>query len=100
VFEKMVFGRLFGAKSGEVAGSWYKMHNEELHNLHSSPSIIIMMTSIRMRWSGNVARKVDNRNEYRILVGKPEGKRPLGRSRRNWDNIKMDFRMMGCDGMD
>jgi hypothetical protein len=75
------------------------MYTEELHNLYSSPSIIIMIKSRRMRWEGYVARMVAKRNAYRILVGKPDGKRPLGRSRRRWmDNIKMDLREI--DGME
>jgi hypothetical protein len=77
----------------EVTGGWRKLHNEKLHNLYSSPSIIRMMKSRRMRWAGHVARMGAKRNAYRILVGKPEGKRPLGRSRRRWvNNIKMDPR--------
>jgi hypothetical protein len=84
-----------------VTGGWRKLHNEELHSLYSSPSIIIMMKSRRMRWAGHVARMGAKRNVYRILVGKPEGKRPLGRPRRRWaDNIKMDLREIGWDGMD
>jgi hypothetical protein len=74
---------------------------EELHNLCSSPSIIIMIKSRRMRWAGHVARMGEKRNAYRILVGKPEGKRPLGRPRRRWAyNSKMDLREIGCGGMD
>jgi hypothetical protein len=76
-----------------VTGDWRKLHNEELHNLYSSPSIIRMIKSRRMRWSGHVARMGETRNAYRILVGNPEGKRPLGRPRRGWvDNIKIDLR--------
>jgi hypothetical protein len=77
------------------------MHNEELHNLHSSPNVIRMIKSRRMRWEGHVARMGKMRNAYRILVGKPEGKKPLGRPRRRWvENIKMDFRDIGWDGVD
>jgi hypothetical protein len=80
---------------------WRKLHNEELHRLYSSPSIIRMIKSRRMRWSGHVARMGEKRNAYRILVGKPEGKRSLGRSRRRWvDNINMDLREIGWDGVD
>jgi hypothetical protein len=87
-------------KRGEVTGYWRKLHNEELHNLYSSPSIIRMMKSRRMKWAGHVARMGEKRNAYRILVGIPEGKRPLGRLRRRWvDNIKMDLRDIGWDGM-
>jgi hypothetical protein len=83
-----------------VKGGWRKLHNEELHNLYSSPSIIRMMKSRRMRWAGHVARMGEKRNAYRILVGMPEGKRPLGRPRRRWvDNIKMDLREIGGDVM-
>jgi hypothetical protein len=76
----------------EVTGGWRTLHNEELHNIYSSPSIIRMIKSRRMRWAGHVARTGEKRNAYRILVGNPEGKRPLGRPRRRWvDNIKMDL---------
>jgi hypothetical protein len=71
---------------------WRKLHNEELHNFYSSASIIRIIKSRRMRWAGHVARMGGKRNVYRLLVGKPEGKRPLGRPRRSWiDNIKMDL---------
>jgi hypothetical protein len=84
-----------------VTGYWRRLHNEELHNLYSSPNIIRMIKSRRMRWAGHVARMGETRNAYRILVGKPEGKRPLGRPRRMWvDNIKMDLGEIGWDGMD
>jgi hypothetical protein len=73
-------------------GGWRKLHNKELHNLYSSPSIIRIIKSRRMRWAGQVARMREKRNMYRLLVGKPEGKRPLGRPRHRWmDNIKMDL---------
>jgi hypothetical protein len=76
-----------------VTGGWRKLHNEELHNLYSSPSIIRMIKSRRMRCAGHVARMGETRNAYRVLVRKPEGRRPLGRPRRRWvDNIKMDLR--------
>jgi hypothetical protein len=75
-----------------VTGGWRKLHNEELHNLYSSPSIIRIIKSRRMRWSWHAARMEEKRNAYGILVGKPEGKGPLGRPRRRWvDNIKMDL---------
>jgi hypothetical protein len=87
----MVFS-LFGPKRAEVTGGWRKLHNEELHNLYYSQSIIRIIKSRRMRWAGHVARIEVKKNVYRLLVGKPEGKRPLGRLRRRWiDNIKMDF---------
>jgi hypothetical protein len=85
----------------EVTGDWRKLHNEELHNVYSSPNIIRMIKSRRMRWAGHVARNGEKRYTYRILVGKPEGKRPLGRPRRRWvDNIKIDLRQIRWDGMD
>jgi hypothetical protein len=75
------------------------LHNEELHNLYSSPDIIRQIKSRRMRWAGHVARMGEGRNVYRVLVGKPEGKRPLGRPRRRWeDGIKMDLREIGWEG--
>jgi hypothetical protein len=84
-----------------VTGGWRKLHNEELHNLYCSPSVIRMIKSRRMRWVGHVARMGAKRNAYRILVGKPEGKRPLGRPRRRWeDNFKMNLRERGWGGME
>jgi hypothetical protein len=76
--------RIFGPKRDEVTGGWRKLHNEELNNLYSSPSIIRMIESRRMRSAGHVARLGERRNAYRILVGKPEGRRPLERPRRRW----------------
>jgi hypothetical protein len=91
VFQNRVLQRIFGPKRDEVTGGWRKLHNEELHNLYSSPSIIRMIKSRRMRWAGHVARIGAKMTAYRILVGKSEGKRPLGRPRRRWvNNIKMD----------
>jgi hypothetical protein len=84
--------RIFGPKRDGVTGGWRKLHNEELHNLYSSPSITRIIKSRRMRWAGHVARMGEERNVYRLLVGKPEGRIPLGRPRRRWiDNIKMDL---------
>jgi hypothetical protein len=80
VFENRVLRRIYGPKRDRVTGGWRKLHNEELHNLYSSPSIIRIIKSRRMRWAGHVARMGEKRNEYRLLVGKPEGKRPLGRT--------------------
>jgi hypothetical protein len=80
VFENRVLKRIFGPKRDEETGGWRKLHNEELHNSYSSPSIIKIIKSRRMRWSGHVARMGEKRNAYRILVGKREGKRPLGSS--------------------
>jgi hypothetical protein len=100
VFENRVLRKIFGTKRYEMTGDWKKLHNEELHNLYSSRSIIRMIKSRRMRWVGHVARMGEMRNAYRILVGKPEGKRPLGRPIRMWvDNIKMDLREIGRDGV-
>ena len=74
-----------------------KLHNAELHALYSSPNIIKSLKSRRLRWAGHVARMEQSRNAYRVIVGKPEGKRPLGRPRRRWeDNIRMHFREVGC----
>jgi hypothetical protein len=81
VFENRVLRRIFGHKRNEETGGWTKLHNEELHNLYSSPSIIRIIRSRKMRWAGHVARMGEKRNAYRILVGKP-GKRPLERRRR------------------
>jgi hypothetical protein len=92
VFENKLLRRIFEPKGDEVTGGWRKLHNEELRDLYSSPSIIRIMKSKKMRWAEHVARKGEKRNGYRLLVGKPEGKRPRGRPRRRWmDNIKMDL---------
>jgi hypothetical protein len=96
-----VLRRTFGLKRDEVMGKWRKLHNEELGDLYSSPSIIRIIKSRRMRWAGNVARMGKKRNAYRLLVGKPEAKRPLGRPRHRWvDNIRMDHREVGWGGLD
>ncbi|KAJ4435415.1 hypothetical protein ANN_18030 [Periplaneta americana] len=93
--------KIFGAKRDEVTGEWRKLHNTELHALYSSPDIIRNLKSRRLRWAGHVARMGESRNAYRVLVGRPEGKRPLGRPRRRWeDNIKMDLREVGYDDRD
>jgi hypothetical protein len=94
VFENRVVRRIFGSKRNEVTEGWRKLHNEELHNLYRSPStsIIRMIKPRRMRWEGHVTQIGKNRNACRTLVGKPEGKRPLGRQRRRCvDNIKVDI---------
>jgi hypothetical protein len=92
-----VLRRIFGPKRDEVRGEWRRLHNEELNDLYSSPNIIRVIKSRRMRWAGHVARMGDGRGAYRILVGRPEGRRPLGRSRLRWeDNIKTDLQEVGC----
>jgi hypothetical protein len=101
VFENRVLRRIFGPKTDKVTGFWRKLHNEDLHNLHSSPDIIRMIKSRRMIGAGHVARMGEKRNACRILLGKSEGKRPLGRPRRRWlDNIKMYPREIGWGGVD
>jgi hypothetical protein len=101
VFENRLLRRIFGPKRDGVTGGWRKLHNEELHNLYSSPSIIRIIKSRRMRWTGHVARMVEERNMYRLLVGKPKVKRPLGRPRRRWiDNIKMGLLEIGVTVVD
>jgi hypothetical protein len=93
VFENSVLMRIFGPKRDEVTGGRRKLHNEELHGLYSSPSIIRVIKARRMRWAGHVARMGEVRGARNILVGRPEGRRPLGRPRRRWEeNIKMDLR--------
>jgi hypothetical protein len=94
-------GRIFGPKRDEVTGEWRKLHNEELRDLYSSPSVIRIIKSRRMRWVGHVARIGEERNAYRLLLGKPEGKRPLGRTRcRSANNIRMDLGEVGWGDVD
>jgi hypothetical protein len=96
VFENRVLRRIFGPKRDEVTGEWRRLHNEELNYLYSSPNIIREFKSRRMRWAGHVARMGEGRGAYRILVGRLEGRRPLGRPRRRWeDNIKMYLQEVG-----
>jgi hypothetical protein len=96
-----VLRRIFGPQRDEETGGWRKLHNEELHNLYSSQNIIRIIKPRRMRWAGHVARVGEKMNAYGIFVGKLEGKKPLGRPRRRWvDNIKMDLREIGWDGVD
>jgi hypothetical protein len=84
VLKNRVLRTIFGSKRDEVRGEWRKLHNEELYNLYSSPDIIRQVMSRRMRWAGHVARMGEERKMYKVLVGKPEGKRSLGRPRRRW----------------
>ena len=98
MFEKRVLRRKFGPKRDEVTGDWRKLHNEELTDLFSSPNIVRVIKSRRMRWAGHVARKGERRGMYRVLVGKPERKRPLERPRRRWEeNVMMDLQEVGGD---
>ena len=92
VFENRVLRGIFGAKRDGVTGEWRKLYNEELNDLYCSPNIVRVIKWIRMRWAGNVARMGERRGVYRVLVGKPKGKRPLRSPGRRWeDNIKMDL---------
>jgi hypothetical protein len=101
VFEDRVLRMMFGPKREEVTGERRKLHNEELQDLHSSPSIIRIMKARRMRWTGHETRMGANRNAYRFLVGKLEGRRSLGRPRRRWlNNIKMDLVEVGWGDVD
>jgi len=95
VFENRVLRRVFGSKRDEVTGEWRKSHNEELRDLYSLPNMVQVVESRRMRWVGHVARIGEGRDVHRALVGKPEGKRPLGRPRLRWQDIKMDLREVG-----
>jgi hypothetical protein len=100
VFENRVLRRLFWPTRDEVTGEWRRLYNEELNDLYSSPNIIRVIKSRKMRWTGNVARMGEGRGAYRILVGRPEGRRPIGRPMRRWeDNIKMDFQEVGWYGV-
>jgi hypothetical protein len=103
VFENRVLRKMFEPKRDEVTGQWRKLHNEDLRDLYSSPSIIRIIKSRWMRWAGHVrvARMGEKRNAYRLLVAKPEGKRPLGRPRRRWmDNIRMVLGEVGWGDVD
>jgi hypothetical protein len=97
LFENRVLRRIFGPKR-EEDGSWRKLHNDELHSLYSSPNIVRLIKSWRMRRAGHVAHMGEGRGVYRVLVGRPEGKRPLGRPRCRWEDIiKMDLREIGIN---
>jgi hypothetical protein len=101
VFENRVLRRIFEPKRDEVTGEWRKLHNEELHIFYSSPNIIKQIKSRTMRWAGRVARMGVETNVYRVLIGKPGGKRPLGRLRRRWeDGIRMDLKEIGWGNVD
>jgi len=99
VFENRPLRKVFGPKREEVTGEWRKLGNEELRDLYTLPNIVRVVKSRRRRWTGHVARMGEGGGVHRILVGKPEGKRPLGRPRPSWkDNIKMDLREVGGGG--
>jgi hypothetical protein len=101
VFENRVLRRIFGPMRDEVTGEWRKLHSEELHNLYLSPDIIRQNNSRRMRWAGHVARMGEGINVYRVLVGKPEEKRPIERPRRRGeDGIIMDLGEIGWGGVE
>ena len=105
-----VFGRyrlavivyiIFGSRRDEVTGQWRRLHSEKLNDVYSSPNIVRVIKSKRMRWAGHVACMNEERGVYRVLVGKPEGRRPLGRPRCKWvDNIRTDLQEVGCGYMD
>jgi hypothetical protein len=100
VFEDRVLRRIFGPKRNKVTGEWRKLHNEKLNDLYSSPNILQAIKSGRMRWVGHVVRMGERTAAYRVLVGKPEGKKPLGKLRHRWeDSLKMDLQEVGCGGM-
>jgi len=97
VFENRVLRRIFGPRRDEVTREWKRLLNEELNDLYSSSNIVRVIKSRRMKWMGHVACNGERRGVYRILMGKPEVKRPLGRPRRRWeDNIKIDLQEVGC----
>ena len=101
VFEYRVLRGIFGPKRDEVTGEWRKLHNEELNDLYSSPTIVRVIKSRSMRWAGHVEHMEEMRGLYRVLVVKSEEKRPLGRHRHIWeDNIKIDVQQVGCGGVD
>jgi len=96
VFENMVLRRIFGPMRDEVTGEWRRLHNEELNDQYFSPIIFRVIKSRRMRWAGHVVRMGGERGAYRVLVGKPEGRKPLGRPRHKW----VDLQEVGCGYVD
>jgi len=101
VCDNRVLRRIFGPRRDKVTGEWRKLHKEELNDLYSSPNIVRVIKSRRMRWAGHVAHVAERRGLYRVLVRIPEGKRPHGRPRHRWEvNIKMDLQEVGCGCMD
>jgi hypothetical protein len=101
VFERRVLRRIFGPERDEITGDWRKLLNVELNDLYCSPKMFRMMKLRKMRWVGHVARMGERRGLYSVLVGNPEGMRPLGRPRHRWeDNFKMDLQELGCEVMD
>jgi len=97
----MVLRRIFGPRRDEVTGEWRRLHNEVLNDFYSSPNTVRVIKLRRMRWAGHVVRMGEERRVYRVLVGKPEGRRPLGSPRHRWvDNIRMDLQEVGCGYMD
>jgi hypothetical protein len=101
VFENWVLRGILGPKRNQVTGEWRKLHHEKVNDLYSTPTIVWVIKLRRMRWAGHVAWMGEERGVYRVLMGKPEGKSPLGRPRRRWeDNIKVDLQEVGCGGLD
>ena len=101
MYENRVLRKIFGPRRDEVTGEWRKLHNEKLSDLYSSPNIVRVIKSRRMRWAGHLARMGDRKGAHKVLVGKPEGKSPLGRPRHRWeDNIKRNLQELGYEGMD
>ena len=101
MFENLALSRIFGSRRDEITGEWRRLCNEDLNDLYTSPNIVRVIKSRRMRWAGHVARMGEEKGLYRVLVGKTEGKRPLGKPRRRWlNNIRMDLQEVGCGYMD
>ena len=101
MFEYVVLRRIFGPMRDEITEEWSRLHNEELNDLYSSPNTMRVLKSRRMRWAGHVALMGDEIGVYRVLMGKPEARGPVGRPRRRWvDNIRMDLQEVGCGYME